>query len=47
MHTVPGVMAGAAQDYRPRRPEESLLYSLVAEELETFLVADADDNRNS
>ena len=30
-------MPGAAREYQPRRPEESL-YTVVAEELETFLV---------
>jgi hypothetical protein len=32
-------MPAAVQDYQPRKPEESLLYAVVAEELETFLAA--------
>ena len=32
--------------YRPRRPEESLLYKVVAGELETFLASQQDNERN-
>jgi len=32
--------------YRPRRPEESLLYQVVAGELETFLASQQDNERN-
>ena len=31
--------------YRPRNPEESLLYQVVAGELETFLAAQEDNER--
>ena len=31
--------------YRPRRPEESLLYQVVAGELETFLASQQDNER--
>jgi hypothetical protein len=32
-------MADGGQQYQPRRPEQSLLYAIVAEELESFLAA--------
>ena len=32
--------------YRPRRPKESLLYKVVAGELETFLASQQDNERN-
>ncbi len=32
--------------YRPRNPEESLLYQVVAGELETFLASQQDNERN-
>jgi hypothetical protein len=44
----PGLGLGiceTAAEYRPRHPEESILYSVVAEQLETFLVRQRERDR--
>ena len=44
--TAPAVRAtGTAQGYVPRRPEESVLYTIVADHLETFLARARDRER--